>query len=129
MRDDLTDFDGTPEEFRHLAEAMQGVRAWMKSDSGWGKAEPIIDPAPQMSTEPGIEKEHKEVTPSPSSNVRRYQPALGVSYGLNSKGRKSHRKGKNATPKMLDGTSGTHLAVAIPPIADISDGNHQHPDV
>lgn len=129
MRDDLTDFDGTPEEFRELADAMRGVRDWLKADSGWGKADPIIDPAPPMSTEPGIEKEHTEVTPSPSSNGRRYQSALGVSYGLNSKGRKSHRKAKNAEPKMLDGTSGTHVAVAIPPAADIGNGGSHLADI
>ena len=79
MRDDLTDFDGTPEEFRHLAEAMQGVRAWLKADSGWGLLGPEINPAPPQSTDAGIEKEHKEVTPPPSSNVALYG-ALGISY-------------------------------------------------
>ncbi len=90
MRDDCTDFDGTPEEFCHLAEAMRGVRSWLKSDSGWGRTEPIVDPAPPMSDQPGIEAINTEVTPSPTSNAARYGK-LGVSYGLNSKGRKSHR--------------------------------------
>ncbi len=93
MRDDLTDFDGTPEEFRDLAAAMRGVRDWLKADSGWGKVVPIINPAPPISVGPGIEKEHTEVMPAPSSNVARYG-RLGISYGLNSKGRKSHRKPK-----------------------------------
>ncbi len=78
MRDDLSDFDGTPEEFRHLAEAMRSVRAWMKADSGWGILGPEVDPAPPMSTE----KEHTDVTPSPSSNKRRYP--------INAAGKKSH---------------------------------------
>ncbi len=82
MRDDLSDFDGTPEEFSHLAEAMRSVRAWLKDDSGWGILGPEIDPKPAMSTEPGIEKNHTEVVRKPSST--------GPGYTINAAGKKSH---------------------------------------
>ncbi len=147
MRDDLTDFDGTPEEFRDLAAAMRGVRDWLKVDSGWGKAEPIIDPAPAKSDEPGLEKEHREVKRAPSSHSPGYaklhkcadcDTMLSGAAHRCPEHRRAHRLAKqlaahrilyrqnkaamNAEPKMLDGTSGTHLAVAIPPAADLGDG-------
>lgn len=84
MRDDLSDFDGTPAEFAHLAEAMRGVRAWLKSDSGWGKPDPVIDPNPPMSDQPGIDKEHTETKRKPSSTA--------PGYLMGSTGKKSHHK-------------------------------------
>ncbi len=72
--------------------AMLDVRAF---HFGKYRGEDWLTPsAPAISIKPGIEKLHDEVTPSPSSNQARYGSTLGISYGLNSKGRKSHRPTK-----------------------------------
>jgi hypothetical protein len=70
-------------------EARRDVLDWWKSDCGWGRTTPVMDPDPPKSEQPGIFKKHTEV--GPSASQKRDRPHSN-SYGLNSKGRKSHHK-------------------------------------
>jgi hypothetical protein len=79
-------------ETQEERDALRDVLAWWKSDCGWGRVDPEIDPAPPQSDQPGIDKINTEVTLSPS----RRRVALGQCYGLNSKGNKSHRPTQRA---------------------------------
>ncbi len=52
------------------------------------KIEPVVESEP-VKAKP--DPEPLPVTPKVTSKEPRYESALGVSYGMNSKGRKSHR--------------------------------------
>lgn len=92
MLDDLRYFEGTPEECAHLLAAQRSVRAWLKSDSGWGKATPEIA-KPVISDGPGVFAESTVVTPAPASN--------GPRYHVRPNGKKSHHKGPPSIRKCL----------------------------
>jgi hypothetical protein len=83
MRDNLRDFEGTLEEGAELLDAQRSIRAWLISNSRWGRPEPEVA-EPVINDQPGIEKEETVVTPQPSSKEPR--------YGIGSTGKKSHHK-------------------------------------
>jgi hypothetical protein len=86
----MTEHNGRLIDTREEEQVRRELLDWWKSDCGWGRPEGVSEmETPIMSDQPGIFKKHTTVTPSPSQ--QRDRPHSN-SYGLNSKGRKSHRK-------------------------------------
>jgi hypothetical protein len=79
MRDDLSDFEGTPEERAELWQAQESVRDWLKRRM----LDPEVMPGKKGNSD-GIFEKHKVVTPSPSS--------LGPRYYTNRQGNKSQHR-------------------------------------
>jgi hypothetical protein len=69
MRDDLSDFEGTPEERAQLWQAQESVRDWLRRRM----LDPEVLPG-QKGTSQGIYEKHQVVTPSPSSIAARHKP-------------------------------------------------------
>lgn len=89
----MIEHNGSLIETREELQVRRDLLDWWKADCGWGRATPVIAAEPVMSDQPGIFKLHTEVEPSPS---RKRDRPHSNSYGLNSLGKRSHRKSAEA---------------------------------
>ena len=85
----MIEHNGSLLETREESIALRSVLDWWKADCGWGRTTPVIDPEPPNTNGPTVFKINTEVARSASR--RRARPH-SKAYGLNSLGRKSHRK-------------------------------------